>query len=85
MKFWATGNDKETRVEYISSKNNQLADDLSRGRIEECLKIANKIKSFKQIRKAMTKEDKEIWDDVVKKITENSDSQITLRSRRKRG
>eukprot|EP00944_MAST-04C_sp_MAST-4C-sp1_P010295 g10295.t1 len=31
LKFWRTGNKTEVRVEYITSKSNKLADDLSRG------------------------------------------------------
>ena len=77
LKFWKTGKEKVARVEYISSKGNILADNLSRGRIQDCLKIANKLRSFKQVRKMLSGESERAWRDAVNKITENMATERT--------
>jgi hypothetical protein len=71
LKFWKTGARREVTVEYIRSKENKLADALSRGATNEFTAITNKIPSFQAIRKQLCREDEMRWESVVGKITGN--------------
>ena len=71
LKFWKTGARREVTVEYIRSKENKLADALSRGATNEFTAITNKISSFQAIRKQLCREDEMRWESVVGKITGN--------------
>lgn len=80
LKFWRTGKGSRTRVEYITSKNNRLADALSRGDMDDFHEITNKFPTFKNMRYHLKQEDATSWQGVVKKITSNMDMRETPRS-----
>ena len=75
LKFWKTKNKNRTRVEYISSKNNRLADALSRGDLEDFKTITNQIPNFKQERCYLKKSDERNWQNAVVEITTNTGTQ----------
>ena len=72
VKFWKTGAKREVRVKYIRSKQNKLADALSRGELSEFHDITNKIPSFTNTQKKMNEQDEARWQSAVRKITGNT-------------
>jgi hypothetical protein len=83
LQIWKTGKQKVARVEYISSKNNALADALSRDGWEDFEKITNNISSFKKTRRKLCGEDEKRWKNAVDKIIENMDMRGTLGKQRR--
>ena len=49
LKFWRTESKSRARVEWISSKDNRLADALSRDDLTDFRSVTNKIPNFKQV------------------------------------
>ena len=80
LQVWKTGAKKVARVEYISSKENALADALSRDGWSDFENITNKISSFKKERYRLCEEDKKRWGSVVNEIIGNMDTQETQRN-----
>ena len=77
LRFWKTGAKSEVAVEYIRSRENKLADALSRGAMDEFTEITNKIDSFQAIQKRLCKEDVERWENAVGKIIGDTPTQKT--------
>jgi len=77
LKFWRTESKSRARVEWISSKDNRLADALSRDDLTDCRSVTNKIPNFKQVWYKLKTTDEQSWRNAVERITTNMDMRRT--------
>ena len=77
LKFWRTESKSRARVEWISSKDNRLADALSRDDLTDFRSVTNKIPNFKQVWYKLKNTDEQSWRNAVERITTNMDMRRT--------